>query len=121
MLSSAKKRYLFSIYELGQSGNEVLSKDIASSLGVKRPSASKMLNTLADEGLIEKEYYGTVQFTQAGARLANKLYTNYLLLHAYFLDILGIPPADARKDSILCLCELSENGIERISSLILNC
>ena len=78
MLSSGKKRYLFIIHELGQNGNAVHSKDIASSLSVKQPSVSKMLNSLAEDGLIEKEYYGAATFTPEGARLSNKLYTDYL-------------------------------------------
>ena len=46
MLSAAKKRYLFAIYELGQTGKPIRSKDIASSLKLKPPSVSKMLNEM---------------------------------------------------------------------------
>lgn len=67
MLSAAKKRYLFAIYELGQTGKPIRSKDIASSLKLKPPSVSKMLNALSEDDLIEKEFYGTVTFTQSGA------------------------------------------------------
>ena len=55
MLSAAKKRYLFAIYELGQTGKPIRSKDIASSLKLKPPSVSKMLNALSEDDLIEKE------------------------------------------------------------------
>ncbi|MFR2562365.1 MAG: metal-dependent transcriptional regulator [Anaeromassilibacillus sp.] len=82
MLSSGKKRYLFIIHELGQNGNAVHSKDIASSLSVKQPSVSKMLNALAEDGLIEKEY--TAPQPHAGGRASNKLYTDYLLLFSFF-------------------------------------
>ena len=74
MLSAAKKRYLFAIYELGQTGKPIRSKDIASSLKLKPPSVSKMLNALSEDDLIEKEFYGTVTFTQSGAAMANQLY-----------------------------------------------
>ncbi len=120
MLSASKKRYLFTIYELGCDGRAVQCKDIASSLGVKRPSTSKMLKILAEEDqLIEKEYYGTVQFTATGAKLANELFTSYQLLYAFFCNELGTPPEQARKDAVFCLCGLSEESIERIAQRVL--
>lgn len=119
MLSAAKKRYLFAIYELGQNGKAVRSKDIASSLKIKPPSVSKMLYSLSEDGLIEKEFYGTVLFTQTGASISNQLYTDYLTLFAFFHQTLGIPESSAWKDAVLCLCDLSESSREKIASLIL--
>lgn len=87
MLSAAKKRYLFAIYELGQTGKPIRSKDIASSLKLKPPSVSKMLNALSEDDLIEKEFYGTVTFTQSGAAMANQLYMDYLTLFAFFIKL----------------------------------
>lgn len=119
MLSSAKKRYLLAIYELGEQGNEVHSKDIANALKVKRPSTSKMLKALSEEELIDKEYYGTVRFTPRGAQLANQLYTRYLLLNSFFQTTLQTDAHSARHDAILCLCELSDSSIEKLSSIVL--
>ena len=121
LLSSGKKRYLFIIHELGQNGNAVHSKDIASSLSVKQPSVSKMLNALAEDGLIEKEYYGAATFTPEGARLSNKLYTVYLLLFSFFRKQLGLSESDARHDAIVCLCDLSDAGVQRMASAVLDC
>lgn len=121
LLSSGKKRYLFIIHELGQNGNAVHSKDIASSLSVKQPSVSKMLNALAEDGLIEKEYYGAATFTPEGARLSNKLYTDYLLLFSFFRKQLGLSESDSRHDAIVCLCDLSDAGVQRMASAVLDC
>lgn len=119
MLSSAKKRYLFAIYELGENGNEVYSKDIAASLKVKRSSVSQMLKAIAEDNLICKEYYGKVQFSEQGARLANQLYTKYLLLYAFFRKQLQVSEEDARHDAILCLCDLSVDSVNKISARVL--
>lgn len=119
MLSSAKKRYLLMIYELGENGNDVFSKDIATALNVKRPSVSKMLKTMADENLFCKEDYGQVHLTKLGAQLANQLYTNYLLLFSFFREQLKVSIQDARHDAILCLCDLSEDSMEKIVSTVL--
>jgi DtxR family Mn-dependent transcriptional regulator len=119
MLSSAKKRYLLTVYELGQNGNEVFSKDIAASLNVKRPSVSKMLKSMEEENLFCKESYGKVQLSENGARIANRLYTNYLLLFTFFCEHLKVSRKDARHDAIVCLCDLSEDSAEKIASLVL--
>lgn len=119
MLSSSKKRYLFAIYELGSDGREVRCKEIAASLQVKRPSVSKMLNFLAKDGMIEKECYGAVHFTDDGARMANKLYTNYLLLCTFFFKHLHVSAENARRDAIFSLCDLSDESIENLSEFVL--
>ena len=116
LLSATQKRYLFAIGKLGLEGNEVVSKDIAAYLGVKRPSASKMLTVLTENGLIEKEYYGKVLLTQQGLRLANGLYTNYMLLYEYFHTYLGVGEADSEHDALSCVCELSPDGLQRMAS-----
>lgn len=119
MLSSAKKRYLLVIYELGGHGNEILSKDIAISLKIKRSSVSSMLQAIANDNLISKEYYGKVQFSEEGARLANQLYIKYQLLYAYVFNHLQVCEEEARQDAILCLCDLSENSLKKMASLVL--
>ena len=118
MLSSSKKRYLFMIYELGCEGREVHCKDIAASLKVKRPSVSKMLNFLSEDGLVDREYYGTVHFTDEGARMANQLYTNYLILCTFFFDQLDVSAENARRDAIFLLCDLSDESMEKISQVV---
>ncbi len=119
MLSSAKKRYLFVIYELGKHRSEVSSKDIAFSLKIKRSSVSKMLKAIAEDNLICKEYYGKVQFSKQGVKIASQLYNKYVLLYAYFYKYLKISKEEARHDAILCLCDLSEASVQKISSLVL--
>ncbi len=119
MLSSAKKRYLFAIYELGGNGDGVFSKDIAVSLKIKRSSVSQMLKTIAEDNLICKEYYGKVRFSEQGARIANQLYTKYLLLYAFFREHVQVSEEDARHDAILCLCDLSDDSVHKMSTLIL--
>lgn len=118
MLSSAKKRYLLAIHELGERGNEIFSKDIAFSLKIKRSSVSKMLKAMAEDNLICKEYYGKVQFSEQGARLANRLYTRYRLLYEYFYKYLQVSGEEARQDAIFCLCDLSENSLQKIASFV---
>lgn len=119
MLSSGKKKYLFTICELGLNGEEIQSTKIAHQLGVKRPSVAKMLSALMEDGYIEKEYYGKVSLTEAGLLTANQLYANYLLLYAYFHQLLQFSSENARHDALVCICDFSEEGIERLAASLL--
>ena len=77
-----------------------------------------MLAALSEDGLIKKEFYGTVLFTQIGVPVADQLYTDYLTLFAFFHRALNISEFYARKNSILCLCGLSKSS-QKIAAFIL--
>ncbi len=119
MLSSAKKKYLLVIYELSENGKDVFSKDIASALGIKRPSVAKMLKAMEEDNLFCKEYYGKVLFSEKGVRVASQLYTQYLLLYEFFREHLMVSHTDARHDAMICLCDLSEKSVGKIEKLVL--
>ena len=53
MLSPTKRKYIFTIYELGNTGNSVRSTDISNALGVKKASVSLMLPKLILQPLAE--------------------------------------------------------------------
>ena len=106
MLSAAKKRYLFIIYELGQTGKPIRSKDIASSLKLKPPSVSKMLNALSEDDLIEKEFYGTVTFTPIQCSHGKSALYGLFDTVCLFIKLwrFGVSRPKGR---YLCLCDLS--------------
>lgn len=54
---------MFIIYELGNTGQNVRSVDIAKALAVKKASVSLMLPRLIEEGLIERTQNGSITFT----------------------------------------------------------
>lgn len=99
MLSPASIRYLLAVYELSD-GGAVRSVDIANALKVSRASVVKCLKRLAGEGMIRKEHYGAVQLTPEGVRESNRIFTEYTLLYAFFLQRLGVPPGCARRDAV---------------------
>lgn len=120
MLSATKKKYMFIIYELGNTGNAVRSTDIAKSLGVKKASISLMLPHLIDEGLVEKKQNGIITLTKNGAVMASELYLQYLTLHRFFSHTLGSSDSNARADAICCLCAISNENASAMTEYILN-
>ena len=70
--STAYLRYLVAIHELSAQGREVSSTEVARVLGVKKPSVTHMLESMGKRGLVEKERYGKIALTSAGADLAGR-------------------------------------------------
>lgn len=119
MLSSTKKKYMFIIYELGNTGQNVRSVDIAKALAVKKASVSLMLPRLIEEGLIERTQNGSITFTPERARFAANLYLQYLTLYQFFKEKLGGTHEAARQDAICCLCSLTEEATNGMTDYIL--
>ena len=119
MLSSSSIRYLLAIYELSDGGGAVRSVDIANLLQVTRASVVKSLKKLREDGVIQKEYYGNVQLTPAGVREANRIYTEYTLLFAYFSECLELPKSIAREDAVCALCHFSDDAKEALIQYVL--
>lgn len=118
MLSPASIRYLLAVYELSD-GGAVRSVDIANALKVSRASVVKCLKRLAGEGMIRKEHYGTVQLTPEGVRESNRIFTEYTLLYAFFLQRLGVPPGCARRDAVSALCTFTAESREQLIRRVL--
>ncbi len=73
------------------------SKDIASSLGVARPSVTGALKLLAKKGLVNYRPYGYVTLTQAGGVQAAKVAKKHDVIKSFFTEILGVDGATAQK------------------------
>lgn len=119
MLSVTKKKYLLTIYELGNSDASVRQVDIAKALNVRKASVSNMLPSLIEENLVTKNEYGNIEFTAEGARRASELYLKYLTLYSFFSKNLGSTDQNARKDAIICSCSLSDENTDSITDFIL--
>ena len=119
-LSPAVTRYLLTIYQLSGDGSAVRSVDVAAALGVARASVSKLLHSLAERGLILKEYYGNIRLTAPGIRQANELCTKVLLLENFFQRRLGLESALAHQDAVASLCFLSVQSTEKLAQLVLD-
>lgn len=95
-------------------GGEIRSSEVADALGVTRASVSCMLKRLKDEGYIAKEKYGTVTLTEKGIRKAVEIKKRYVVLHAFFVKVLGVNAATAARDACLLEHLVSSESIMKI-------
>ena len=62
-LSDAHLRYLFAISNAAAATPDVSSRQIASALGVTKPSVVHILNILMRDGMVVKRHYGKIYLT----------------------------------------------------------
>lgn len=88
-LSLSCENYLESIYRLSRTGESVRPVDIANDLEVSRPSVTRALQALAEQGLILRDACGAVRLTEDGDEAAESILTRCSVLKEFFSRTLG--------------------------------
>ena len=114
-LTTSQIKYLLVIYELREQ-KTVRSLDIANALQVKKPSTHRALLRLADLGLINKEYYGQVELTADGKRIAAQYHRLHGLVMRFFAQTLGLEADTAWQCSALLLGDLKPDCLLELES-----
>lgn len=120
MLTEQQKKYLITIYLLGQNGERVRTTDIADYLNVAKASAVKMCKKLIEEELIVKEPYRRITLTQKGVLTANKLFTSCVILKEFFTSKAGISDEKAGVAGMVLSAELDEETLDKIVGFALS-
>ena len=99
-LTSAMEDYLEMAARLARQGGRVRVGDLARMLHVKASSATKMVQQLAQAGLVRGERYGEVLLTEQGAAAGEYLLYRHEVLHRF-----------------LCLLNHTDNELEQVEKL----
>ena len=75
-LTASNIRYLLAMKELGRADGGARCIDIAAALKLSKPSVHNMMDSLSRSGLVCKNAYGMVYFTDAGREAAER-YARY--------------------------------------------
>ena len=119
MLTEQQKKYLITIYILGQNGSSVRTTDIAKYLHVAKASTVKMEKKLTDEGLIIKEPYRPITLTKKGISEANMLFTTSVILQDFFQSRVGLNAEKAGEAAMILCAELDEQTLDKIAEFVL--
>ena len=80
-------------------GKHVKSIELANQLNVSRASVNKAINTLIDDGLVEKELYGDISLTEKGQEISTKILWKHKMLRRFLIDILKVDPERANNEA----------------------
>lgn len=97
-LQESGEMYIEAIHVLSLSSNTVRAIDVGEYLGYSKPSVSRALGVLKDEGLVKKDDNGYLKLTEAGLIIAKRIYERHTVLTKLLIDI-GVDEKIATEDA----------------------
>ncbi len=114
-LQESGEMYLETIYVLSLKSDSVRAIDVGAELGYTKPSVSRGLGLLRDEGLIKKDENGYIKLTEAGNILAKRIYERHTVLSRLFMN-LGVDEKTATEDACRIEHYISDTTFEAIKA-----
>ena len=114
-LQESGEMYLETIYVLSLESNEVRAIDVGDYMGYSKPSVSRALGLLKDEGLVKKDAEGFIKLTEAGEILAKRIYERHSVLTRLLMD-LGVDEKTATEDACRVEHYISDKTFDAIKA-----
>ena len=112
-LHESAEMYLETIYTLSLAHSHVRSIDVAEALSYSRPSVSRAVGLLKQEGYLEMDADGFLLLTKLGKNTAEKIYERHKILSAALMA-LGVDPETAAEDACKIEHDISEKSLDAI-------
>lgn len=117
MLHASGEDYLETILILEQEKGAVRSIDIARHLDYSKPSISRAVGLLKENGYITVDEVGLIHLTDAGRQVADSIYERHRLLTAWLIR-LGVSPETAAEDACRLEHDLSDETFHKLKEHI---
>ncbi|MCR4808094.1 MAG: metal-dependent transcriptional regulator [Lachnospiraceae bacterium] len=114
-LQESGEMYLETIYVLSLESSEVRAIDVGEYMGFSKPSVSRALGLLKDEGLLKKDDNGYIKLTEAGNILAKRIYERHTVLSKLFMG-LGVDEKTATEDACRIEHYISDTTFDAIKA-----
>ena len=105
--------YLETIYVLSKSSANVHSIDVGEYMGYSKPSVSRAMGLLKSGGYITMAADGTLNLTELGLGIAEKIYARHTVLTAMLVS-LGVDEETAAEDACRLEHDISDKSFEAI-------
>ena len=109
--------YLETILILGKRNNSVRSIDIAEEMNYSKPSVSRAVGKLKQEGYILVDSDGHIALTGKGYEVANSIYERHIVLTKMLVD-LGVDEQTAADDACRMEHVISDTSFKAIKDHI---
>ena len=120
--SSTVENYLKAIYQAqsaqGSEHRLVPMGRLAGALGVVPGTATTMVKTLAESGLVDYEPYAGVRLTPAGEKLAALVLRRHRLIELFLVKVLGMSWAEVHDEAERLEHAASDRLIDRIDAML---
>jgi DtxR family Mn-dependent transcriptional regulator len=113
--------YLKAIYRLErEDGAPVATSTIAETVGVTPPTATSMIEKLADQEFVEREKYKGVTLTPEGETIALEVIRHHRLLETFLTEELGYDWATVHEEAEILEHHISEEFEQRVAEALDN-
>lgn len=114
-LNESKEMYLESILQLSHDKDSVRAIDLAQFMNFSRPSVSRALLLLENQGLIKRDDNEHITLTQSGKKIAEDVYERHNVLIRFFVSI-GVDRQTAEQDACRVEHIISLETFEKIKT-----
>lgn len=118
MISKSLEEYIKTMYILKQQNGNIRVTDIAEKMNCSKPSVNKAINNLKENGLINYESYGAIEFTETGENLAKKILETYDIVFLFLKDVLELEPKKAEMEAEKMKLSMSDETINKLAKYI---
>lgn len=119
-LLESGQNYLENIYILQKQNGNVRSVDLANEMGFSKPSVSRAVHLLEDDGYLYFNESGNLELTEKGEKVAKTIYDRHMFLAEYFMA-LGVSEETAYNDAMRLEYYISEETFNRLRLHTINC
>ena len=112
-LQESGEMYLETIYVLGKANPQVRSIDISEHMGYSKPSVSRAVHLLQEQGYIGISEDGLITLTPQGQAIAEKIFERHTLISTMLIR-LGVDPAVAAEDACRMEHAISDESFQAI-------
>ena len=116
-LQESGQMYLETIYILTEENPNVRSIDVCEHMGFSKPSVSRAVGLLKQDGYLETDADGFLVLTELGKHTAQNIYERHTLLSTVLME-LGVDPQTAAEDACRIEHHLSAESFNAIESQI---
>ena len=117
-LHESGEDYLETILILKNRQGFVRSIDVANELGFTKPSISRAMSILRDNGYITIELGGNIVLTEKGREKAGSVYERHLVITDFFVRVLGVDKEIAEKDACKIEHDISDETFLQIKNFL---
>ncbi len=116
-LYESGENYLETILILKEKFGYVRSIDIARELNVSKPSVSRAVSVLKNDGYISFDQNGMIVLTDEGIKVASKIYERHNIITKHLIS-LGVSEEVASTDACKIEHVLSDETFEKIKNIV---
>ena len=116
-IQESAEDYLEAILAIREKKGTARSIDVAHHLNYSKPSVSRAMSLLRENGYVTMDKDGLLDLTDAGMAIASRIYERHRLLTEW-LTALGVSPEVAEEDACRIEHDISEETFARLKAHI---